>query len=49
MSRTGSTASSKGKERKEIMEEVQKQIKEAALQASQRVRMACLEAEVTAK
>lgn len=49
MSRTVSTASIKGKERKEIIEEVQKQIKEAALQASKQVIMACLEAEVTAQ
>jgi len=49
MSITVSPASIKGEERKEIIQEVQKQIKEAALQASQRVIMACLEAEVTAK
>src|SRR5579864_7229156 len=49
MSITVSTAKIIGKERKEIIQEVQKQIKEAALQASQRVIMACLEAEVTAK
>jgi putative transposase len=38
-----------GKERKEIIQTVQKQIKEAAVQATQRVFMAFLEAEVTAK
>ena len=49
MSITVSPARIKGKERQEIIEEVQKQIKEAALQASKQVIMACLEAEVTAK
>jgi len=49
MSITVSAGSIKGKERKEIIEIVQKQIKEAALQASRQVIMACLEAEVTAK
>ena len=38
-----------GKERKEILQTVQKQIKEAVLQASQQVITAVLEAEVTAK
>jgi putative transposase len=38
-----------GKERKEIIQTVQKQIKEVVLQASKQVFMACLEAEVTAK
>jgi putative transposase len=38
-----------GKERKEIIEEVQQQMQEAALQATKRVLTACLEAEVTAK
>jgi putative transposase len=38
-----------GKERKEIIEEVQKQIKEAVLQATQQVILTCLEAEVTGK
>lgn len=49
MSITVSTARIKGKEREEIIEEVQKQIKEAALQASGQVVMSCLEAEVTAQ
>ncbi len=49
MSITVSSASIKGKERQQIIEQVQKQIKEAALQASKQVIMACLEAEVTAK
>jgi len=49
MSITVSTAHIKGKERKEIIEEVQKQIKEAALQVSGQIVMACLEAEVTAQ
>ncbi len=49
MSRTVSVARIQGKERKEIIENVQKQIQEAALQASKQVLMACLEAEVTAK
>jgi putative transposase len=49
MSITVSSASIKGKERQEIIEAVQKQIKEAALQASKQIIMACLEAEVTAK
>ncbi len=49
MSITVSVASIHGKERTEIIEKVQKQIKEAALQASKQVLMACLEAEVTAK
>src|SRR5438046_842102 len=38
-----------GKERKEIIQSVQKQIKEAVLQATQQVIMAFLEAEVPAK
>ncbi len=38
-----------GKERKKIIQTVQKQIKEAVLQASKQVVMACLEAEVPAK
>src|SRR5947209_9763521 len=38
-----------GKERKEILQTVQKQIKEAVLQATQQVIQAFLEAEVTAK
>src|SRR5437660_11913610 len=38
-----------GKERKEILQTVQKQIKEAVLQATQQVITAFLEAEVTAK
>lgn len=49
MSITVSNAKIIGKERKEIIQTVQKQIKEAALQATQRVFMAFLEAEVTAK
>jgi putative transposase len=49
MSITVSTARIKGKERKEIIEEVQKQIKEAALQVSRQVVLTCLEAEVTAQ
>jgi hypothetical protein len=49
MSITVSIAKIIGKERKEIIQTVQKQIKEAALQAPQRVFMAFLEAEVTAK
>lgn len=49
MSITVSIAKIIGKERKEIIQTVQKQIKEAALQATQRVFMAFLEAEVTAK
>jgi hypothetical protein len=49
MSITVSPASIKRKERQEIIEEVQKQMKEAALQANKQVIMACLEAEVTAK
>jgi hypothetical protein len=49
MSITVSPTRIKGKERQEILEAVQKQIKEAALQASRQVIMACLEAEVTAK
>jgi len=38
-----------GKERKEIIQTVQKQIKEAVLQVTQQVIVAFLEAEVTAK
>jgi putative transposase len=38
-----------GRERKEIIEEVQHQMQEAALQATKRILTACLEAEVTAK
>ncbi len=49
MSRTVSVGRIIGKERKEILQTVQKQIKEAVLQASQQVFMACLEAEVTTK
>jgi putative transposase len=49
MSITVSVASIKGRDRKEIIEEVQKQIKEAALQASGQVVMTCLEVEVTAQ
>ena len=49
MSITVSIAKIIGKERKEIIQTVQKQIKEAALQATQRVFTAFLEAEVTAK
>lgn len=44
-----SVASIHGKERKEIIENVQKQSKEAAWQASKQVLMACLEAQVPAK
>src|SRR5579864_1013853 len=49
MSITVSTAKIIGKERKEIIQTVQKQIKEASLQITQQVFMAFLEAEVTAK
>ena len=49
MSITVSTTRIKGKERKEIIEEVQKQIKETALQVSRLVMMTCLEAEVTSQ
>ena len=49
MSITVSTARIKGEERKEIIEKVQKQMKDAALQASRQVVMTCLEAEVTAQ
>jgi putative transposase len=49
MSITVSPTSIKGKERKQIIEAVQKQIKEAALQASRQVLIAFLETEVTAK
>jgi hypothetical protein len=49
MSITVSTAKIIGKERKEIIQTVQKEIKEAALQITQQVFMAFLEAEVTAK
>jgi putative transposase len=49
MSITVSTAKIIGKERKEIIQTVQKQIKEAVVQATQEVIMAFLEAEVTAK
>lgn len=38
-----------GKQRQEIMQEVQKQMQEGALQAIKQVMTACLEAEVTAK
>jgi putative transposase len=48
MSITVSTAKIIGKERKEIIQTVQKEIKEAALQTTQQVFMAFLEAEVTA-
>jgi len=49
MSITVSTTKIIGKERKEIIQTVQKEIKEAALLATQRVFMAFLEAEVTEK
>jgi transposase-like protein len=49
MSITVSPTSIKGKERKEIIEKVQNQIKEAVVQATQQVVMACLEAEVSAQ
>jgi mutator family transposase len=49
MSITVSTAKIIGKERKEIIQTVQKQIKEAVVQVTQEVIMAFLEAEVTAK
>lgn len=49
MSRTVSAGRIIGKERKEILQTVRKQIKEAVLQATQQVINAFLEAEVTAK
>ena len=49
MSRTFSVGRIIGKDRKENIQTVQKQRKEAVLQASKQVFMACLEAEVTAK
>jgi putative transposase len=49
MSITVSTAKIIGKERKEIIETVQKQIQAAVLQTTQQVLLAFLEAEVTAK
>jgi putative transposase len=49
MSITISTAHIQGKERKEIIQAVQKQIKEAVLQATQQIIMTCLEMEVTGK
>jgi hypothetical protein len=49
MSITVSTAKIIGKERKEIIQTVQKQIKEAALQITEQVFMAFLEEEVTAQ
>ncbi len=49
MSIAVSAAHIQGKVRKEIIQEVQKQIKEAVLQATQQVLVACLEAEVTGK
>jgi putative transposase len=44
-----SAESIQGKERKEIIEQVQTQIKEAVVQATRQVVMACLEAEVSAQ
>lgn len=49
MSRHVSAESIQGKERKEIIEQVQKQIKEAVVQVTRQVVMACLEAEVSAQ
>ena len=49
MSIAVSTQRVQGKERKEIIEEVQRQMQEAALQATKHVLTACLEAEVTTK
>ncbi len=49
MSLTVSAGRIIGKDRQEILQTVQKQIKEALLQASKQVFIACLEAEVTAK
>lgn len=49
MSIAVSTQRVQGKERKEIIEEVQRQMQEAALQATKHVLTACLQAEVTTK
>ena len=49
MSITVTVARFQGKQRQEIIQEVQKQMQEGALQAMKQVLSACLEAEVTAK
>ncbi len=49
MSITVTVARFQGKQRQEIIQEVQKQMQEGALQAIKQVLSACLEAEVTAK
>ena len=49
MSRAVSDARFQGKHRQDIMQEVQKQMQEGALQAIRQVLIGCLEAEVTAQ
>ena len=49
MSITVTVARFQGKQRQEIIQEVQKQMQEGALQAIKQVLSACLEAEVTAQ
>src|SRR5437763_14299939 len=49
MSITVTAARFQGKQRKESIQEVQKQMQEGAIQAIKQVLSACLEAEVTAK
>ena len=49
MSITVTVARFQGKQRQEIIQEVQKQMQEGALQAIKQVLSACLEAEVTAE
>lgn len=49
LSRTVTVARFQGKQRQEIIQEVQKQMQEGALQAMKQVLSACREAEVTAK